>query len=354
MDNSVIKAEALSLAEEANKLCRSESLSDEKQGVELFVQAMMLGGEETDLSGGRKLTNNFNDIPYSDEFLGACQRLAIDALGRMAYEEAMQYCKYVRESEDYVLMIEEQEGEVSLLGTSMINQLIKEHMKKRPDNFDPERVCAEVEVVLYGLKDSPFYDLQKALYNRKRAAALCSIDSIKMLAEHYYETATCLEEAREACFYYGLLDIKNDLEFIAKKEAARNKYISMLAKNVTYTFRALKVWMRAVAADENMTWERYSGLTEELSEQLPRKPLDDAMYLNSKDPARTTIKSIGDYQPGVIDLDDLWKQFVKNPKNRRVDKQILFLKKMEYNECLYVGDFVDCCKYLWEQTYKNN
>lgn len=272
----------------------------------------------------------------------------------MAYEEAMQYCKYVRESEDYALMIEEQEGEVSLLGTSMINQLIKEHMKKRPDNFNPERVCAEAEVALYSIKDSPFYDLQKALYNQKRAAALCSTYSIKMLAEHYYETATCLEEIKAACFYYNLLDVNNDLEFIAKKEAARNKYISMLAENVTCTFRVLRVWMPAVAADANMTWERYSGLTEEVSEQLPRKPLDDRMDLNGEALARITIRSIGDYQPGAIDLDDLWKQFVKNPKNRRVDKQILFLKKMEYNECLYVGDFVDCCKYLWEQTYKNN
>ena len=346
MDNSVLKAEALRKAEEANALCISENLSDKKQGVELFLKAQKIEWSEEIRQGGLGWTMS---IPCSDEFLGACQSLAIDAFNNANYEEAMKYCEYVRNS--YSIAGEDHGYG---LGTSLISHSIGEYLKKRSGDFSPEMVCAEVEIALCTANDSQYYNLQEALYKKRRAAALGSIRAIKMLGEHYYKAAVSLEEAKEAYFFYSLLNDSGNQELMAKKKAAWDKYVSMMTGSVTYVFANSPTWMPPVT-DADMTWERYSGLTEEVREKLPRKAVDNRMViLSSEEVASKTINGIGAYQSGVIDLEALWQQFVNHPSNQKVDKQILCFKKKKYNCNLYLGDFVDCCKYLWEQTYKKN
>jgi len=342
MDSSVIKAEVLRIVEKANVLCLSESISDKESGVEMFLQAQKLERSEEVVPG-------VMGWAISDEFLGACQSLAIDAYNNKHYEEAMKYCKYVRDS--YYVWGDEVE-ECKTLETSTIRLSIDKYVYKRPRKFAPERDCAEIEVLLYSTPESPYYDLQKVMYKKRRATALCSTKYVQMLAAHYYETATCLEEAKESCFFYSLIREDFSPEWAAKKKAAWDKYISMMAGYVTYVFMNPATWMPA-APEANMTWERYSGLSEEVRELLPRKPIDDRITLLSEEEmAVKAISSVGKYQPGVIDLEALWQQFVNHPKTQKVDKQILCFKKKKYNCRLHIGDFVDCCKYLWEQTYK--
>lgn len=347
MDSSVIKAEALRKEKEANALCCSDSISDKKRGVELFLQVQKMDWGEVLVPGGSIEWSR--SISCSDEFLGACLSLAIEAFENRQYAEAMKYCEYVRNS--YEISGESSQG-IGTLGTGLIHHSLKMQLKKRPGAFNPERGCAEVEIALCIAEDSPFYNLQEALYKKRRAAALGSEEAAKMLANHYYEAATSSEEVKEAVFFFELINSESDQEFNTKKKAAKDKYTGIMASKVTRVFMDSATWLPE-PMEAGMTWERYSGLTEEVSRKLRRKPLDDRMLiLDDKQAESERINGAGGYQPRVIDLNALWQQFVSHPKNQVVDKRILCFKKKKYNECLYLGDFTDCCKYLWEQTYK--
>lgn len=334
------------LEKEANILCSSESLADQKQGAELFLEVQKTEWREPLYPGGMEW---IKAVSMSDEVLNAFQNLAIDALSHQRYEEAMKYCEAVRK--DAVKFEDEEFRRWS--GTSLIFSSMCEYVKKRPGNFAPERRCAEIEVLLCSIPRSPFYDLTEALHRKRRAAMFASVTSIEALGDYYCENATNLEEAKEAYFFYWLLRVDDDPKFAAKLHVAKNKYIDKLSQYVVSTFMNPTTWMPA--PPENMTWEEYSGLTEEVQGKLQRTALDDRVsFWNNDKIADSSISDTGAYRPGMIDMEALWKQFVKHPRNQEITKKILCFKKKQYKCHLYLGDFADCCKFLWEKTYKKN
>lgn len=330
------KNRAYELQNSANSYWKDgASIEEVKKGVSIFQEARKIVWK-----GPSEMIENFEvdtRLPLSNMYLQASLFVAQMAYKNGNYGEALQYCRYIYE-------------DIYSQDSAGWNFVLEARRKQRTDTFYPEAICFEIELDIYRNPNAHFYNVQEAVNAAERGVIMGSVECTLFMAKQYenYEDEESLESA---WYYYDLLKGIDTPAIIQGREHVINKIMDKRAQKVDAIMQTLRAdWLPTVGANGDiMGWESYSNMPDTVLNSLPRKTKNNnaiQVYMEIKP---SVFKRVG-YHPGMIDLEELWNYY--KHINSVVQRTGFIIKKKtyDYRGKLLEGDFVDCCKFLWERN----
>lgn len=302
------------------------TIKDLKQGISIFQEAMKFEWP-VDTWG------NMGSVKPTLQYRCACSIVAELLFKEGNYQEALKYCWYTCNIWEYTRWSE-----------TDWRMFLREERAK--DDTCPESECFAVRLLIYKNQNSPFYDLQKAVVNAYEGADVRNEICIRFLVD--YNAQFNDEQALETTSYYSGMLLEKDPSLHVTRNKAEQQLIEKWAKEVDDCLKTLNEnWLPMVVNAEN-EWEDYSNLSEQEHKKLPRKSRNPGVVLLYHDVPH--FKQMN-YSAGVINLEQLWEYYKRCHSEEIVTGRIFKKKTYDYKGKIFEGDFVDCCKALWERKY---
>lgn len=341
-----VRRKALSIAQEAEELMsKAQSTQNYEElyaGIEKYRQAMAMYWKE--------LTSNFwmteKHIQKSDVYLTACAKAALNEYENKNYPNVLKYCNYAYD--------------LPQAGAIENAYWRGDQAFERTDEY---AACLSLMLNVY----LSMNNVKEAIHVAKYGFRVGSIRCMEILGD-YYSAFSHKEDVLLACFYfesactyfelpcitYLRMDEVGDRSLVKerllkKRKCAQDKVVAMRADEVEQVMNAYSPdWLPSPQSDTD-TWETYSNLPNCLLDTYDREA-KNKNYINFRsENAPDSFKRSG-YVPGQIDLCTLWDAYrAAHPKI--TEKSISWARERVCFGELLEGDFVECCRYLWEKKY---
>ncbi|MCR5728507.1 MAG: hypothetical protein K6G24_13710 [Lachnospiraceae bacterium] len=350
------KKRAMAMAAEAERQIRTTTSYDGLiSAVELYKEAMSLGNTQTK----SVIIETEKCIKISPAFMDGCIALMKHFLEKKDYNNVLKYG-------NYVCKIPEREIKWHKNGRQKDFHEIRWECHLFVDGIDrtngyyPEMecVCNMVEA-----KEAMRY-IDDAIHIAQYGVLMSSVWCIRWLGD-YFARFNSRDSILKSYQYFNLISSPNNEEIIKKKKTSEERVFQMYSDEIDQTLsKYLKDWLPA-PLNPSDTWESYSGLSDTESEAFARVifkqkfifmggvfHLDDLNFYRYYDGRLDVNFAIfKKYVAGQINLNVLWRVYVD--AHSEINKKWLFFKKKHYTGEIMAGDFIDCCKFLWEKKYKS-
>ena len=329
-EQEAAKRRALSIAQEAEiAMSKAHCYEDLYAGIEKYRQAMEISWKELDF-------NVEEHVKKSDLYLGSCVKAALKEHQNKNYRNVLKYCSYVCDVSQAGVFGYDVDG-FDMHFLSVVH--------KRTKEFHPEATCLSLMADVYLSMNNIDEAIRVAEYGVQAGGIRC----MEILGD-YYSTSREKKYVLLACYYFEMMGDVSDISLQKKRKCAQDKVITMRSDEVGQVMNAYSPDWLPLPQSNTDTWETYSNLPNKLLDKYDRISKNKDYITVRLANVPSNFEKFG-YVPGQIDLSILWDAY--RAAHTKTEKKLLFWKKSEYIGELREGDFVECCRYLWEKKYHN-